>query len=180
MWPWGHLAVGYLLYTAGLRRFGRQPQSPEVYLLALGTQLPDLVDKPLAWTFDVLVSGRSLGHSLLVATVVIAVLFAVLAPRVERGWLAAFAVGYLSHPLADFPFEDVLAGDWTTVAFYVWPLRSMPPDDPALTILGYFLAFEIGPFDYVQFGLVVVAAWAWHRDGRPGLPRRPDRPGSRE
>ena len=179
MWPWGHLAVGYLLYSVGLRRSGRRPQAPEVFLLALGTQLPDMVDKPLAWTVEVLVSGRSLGHSVLVAAAVLALLYVLLTPRVERSRVVALAVGYLSHPVADFPIEDVLAGDWSTAAFYVWPLREMPPDEPALSILGYLLSYDPGPADLVQFGLVAVAAWVWHRDGRPGVAAARERIGWR-
>ena len=65
MWPWGHLAVGYLVYSGLSRwRFGRLPGSVATLAVALGTQLPDLVDKPLAWTVNVLASGRSLAHSL--------------------------------------------------------------------------------------------------------------------
>ena len=37
--------------------------------LAIGTQLPDLIDKPLTYQFAVLPSGRSLGHSLFFAAV---------------------------------------------------------------------------------------------------------------
>jgi membrane-bound metal-dependent hydrolase YbcI (DUF457 family) len=168
MWPWGHLAVGYLLYSLGLRRTNRLPDSPEVFLLALGTQLPDLVDKPLSWELGLLVSGRSLGHSLLVAAVILAVLYVGLAPRIGRSRVTAFAVGYLSHPFADLPYVDLLAGEYATSAYLVWPLRSMPPDDLERSIIEYLLSFQPGPFDYVQFALVLLALGLWYLDGRPG------------
>ena len=60
MWPWGHLALGYLLHSPLARaRFGRPPTDRATLLLVIGTQLPDLVDKPLAWWLGVLPAGRS-------------------------------------------------------------------------------------------------------------------------
>jgi hypothetical protein len=77
MWPWGHLALGYLLYSPFARaRFGRPPTDRATLLLAFGTQLPDLVDKPLAWRLDVLPAGRTLGHSLLSVVAVSALVYA--------------------------------------------------------------------------------------------------------
>lgn len=37
------------------------------------------------------------------------------------------AVGSLSHLFADLPLGDVLSGEFATAAYFVWPLRSMPP-----------------------------------------------------
>jgi hypothetical protein len=49
MWPWGHLAVGYLLSAgAAYLRDHSSPRGLAVVALAAGTQLPDLLDKPLA------------------------------------------------------------------------------------------------------------------------------------
>ena len=68
MWPWEHAAVGYLLLSLGSRASGRGPPStPAVLALLFGTQLPDLVDKPLSWEFDLFPSGYAVGHSALVA-----------------------------------------------------------------------------------------------------------------
>ena len=37
MWPWGHAAAGYLLYTVWCRgRYGRQPLAPATLALAVG------------------------------------------------------------------------------------------------------------------------------------------------
>jgi len=69
MWPWGHLAVGYLLWSVLVRdRRFRPPTGAETLLLAVGTQFPDAVDKPLAWSLGVLPNGRSLAHSVFLAT----------------------------------------------------------------------------------------------------------------
>lgn len=168
MWPWGHLAVGYLLYSLGLRRVDRRPSSPEVFLLAIGTQLPDLIDKPLSWELDLLVSGRSLGHSLLIGGMVVAALFVVAAPRIGRSRVTALAVGYLSHPFADLPYRDVLAGEFATSAYFVWPLVPMPADEIDRSILEYLLAFQPGPYDYFQGLLLLFAVGLWFVDGTPG------------
>lgn len=168
MWPWGHLAVGYLLYSLGSHRWGRRPESPAVFLLALGTQFPDLVDKPLAWTFGLLDSGRSLGHSYLVAAIVLAILYAVVVPRVGRSPFVAFAVGYLSHPLADLPFRDLLVGEFAFASYLLWPQVPLPPYDTDPSFLAHILAFELGPAGGVELVLVGLAVARWNQDGRPG------------
>lgn len=169
MWPWGHLAVGYLLYSLGLRRAGRRPEYPEVVLLAFGTQFPDLVDKPLAWTFGLLDSGRSLGHSVLVAAVVLVILYAVLRPRVGRSPVIAFAVGYLSHPLADLPFDRILVGEFEFASYLVWPWLPPPPYETEPSFVAHIMAYQLGPFEAFQLLLFVVAAYVWYRDGAPGF-----------
>ena len=60
MLPWGHLAVGYLAYSLAVRvRSGGPPAGLAVAALAVGTQFPDLIDKPLVSWVSVLPSGRS-------------------------------------------------------------------------------------------------------------------------
>ena len=169
MWPWGHLAVGYLLYSAWRRRRGGRPGYPEVAWLAVGTLAPDLVDKPLAWSLGVLPSGRSLGHSLVVASVVLAVLWLVVAPRVGRRPMFAGVVGYLSHPLADLPVGRLLGGEPEYLAYLVWPLLALPPYEVEPSFLAHLRAYALGPYEVAQLGLFAVAAVAWYRDGAPGL-----------
>lgn len=68
MWPWGHLAVGYLLYSGAVHlRTGRPPRAAAVVVLAVGTQLPDVVDKTLAWVYHAVPQGYAAGHSVFVA-----------------------------------------------------------------------------------------------------------------
>jgi len=171
MWPWGHAAVGYLLYRAGLRDRGGDPTGPATIALGIGTQFPDLIDKPLGWTFGLLPSGRSLAHSLLTAALVIAVVYA-LARRYGDGAPAAagaFGVGYVSHSLADLP-PGLLVGaaPLETAGFLVWPVV------PAYVYAGEesfaaHLPPEPTPYLAVQFGLFAVATALWLRDGAPGL-----------
>src|SRR6056297_3615611 len=98
MWPWGHAVVGYLAYS-GTTHVGwkRPPSHAATVALLFGTQFPDLVDKPLAWSLGVLPSGRSLAHSTLTAVLLVCVLYVVFARR--RAVVGAFALGYASHLL---------------------------------------------------------------------------------
>jgi hypothetical protein len=181
MWPWEHLALGYLLvsvaYSVGSER---RPTSAEALVVVLGTQLPDLIDKPLAWTFSVLPSGLSLGHSLLFA---LPVSVAVLLYARARGrpWIGvAFGIAYGSHLLGDVLFT-VLTGGGLVTGFLLWPLVPTTPDAGAgfaaqfVALLGSFRTFLATPTGrlYLLFevGLLVSAALAWYRDGRPGFPR---------
>ncbi len=168
MWPWGHLAVGYLLYSLGRRWRGGRPGFPEAALVALGTQAPDLVDKPLAWSLGVLPAGRTLGHSLLVAAVVLAVCHAVVAPRYGRLPVVAFGVGYLSHLLADLP-PELLAGEVGRASYLLWPLLAPPPYELEPSFVAHLQAYELGPYEAFQLLLFGVAVGVWYRDGAPGL-----------
>ncbi|RQH03202.1 metal-dependent hydrolase [Natrarchaeobius oligotrophus] len=170
MWPWGHLAVAYLLYTAYThRRFDRPPLALPAVALAIGSQFPDLIDKPLAWTFDVLPGGRTLGHSLAFAAVLTLVVY-VFATRFEYRRVGfAFVVGHVSHLLADVP-PTVLTGDLSGTEFLLWPFVDQPADEPVDGILEAFLSYyAMGPYEVFQLGLFVVAALVWYRDGAPGL-----------
>ncbi|OAQ52652.1 metal-dependent hydrolase [Natrinema mahii] len=170
MWPWGHLAVAYLLYTAVVhRRSGRPPRALPAIALAIGSQMPDLIDKPLAWNVGLLPGGRTLSHSVFaLAALVVAVL--VVATRLRRRPLGVgFLVGYGSHLLADVP-PAVLGGDVSGATYLLWPVLEPPPEEPVAGILDAFLNYyQLGAFEWVQFGLFAVAALVWYRDGMPGL-----------
>jgi len=168
MWPWGHLAVGYLLYSLWRRRRGSLPAYPEVVIVLFGTQFPDLVDKPLAWDLGVLPGGRTLAHSAITATLIIAVLYLVVAPRIGRAPVFAFSLGYLSHLVADLPFGDLAAGNLTFTTYLAWPLLPPPPYDGPKGFIAHFLAFRLGPYEWFQFLLVGLALVLWYLDGFPG------------
>jgi len=167
MWPWGHLAVGYLCYFAWSQFRGGERRSLAVGAVAFGSQFPDLVDKPLAWIVPVLPSGRSLAHSLLTATVVLAISYR-LSQRVNRTDIAAaFGIGYFTHIIADLGprvIGGLVTGDfsqlrWTT--YLVWPLLPAPPYPNDDSFIAHFAAFTLEPFVAVQFGLFAIAATAW-------------------
>ncbi|QCS43651.1 metal-dependent hydrolase [Natrinema versiforme] len=170
MWPWGHLAVAYLLYTAvAHRRFGRPPRAIPAIALAVGSQTPDLIDKPLAWNFGILPGGRTLAHSLFVVALLVPTVFLV-ADRLEhRAVGVAFLVGYCSHLLADIP-PAALSGEFAHAAYLLWPVLEQPPEEPVAGILDAFLHYyALGSYEWVQFGLFAVAVIVWYRDDMPGL-----------
>ena len=137
VFPLGHLAFAYLSYVAAATLTRRPlPASWPLVPLAFGSQLPDLIDKPLAY-YGVIVSGRSAAHSLLAAGVFIA-LVTVVARRMRRrtdsdhvlGRIGAvtplaFAIGYLSHLVGD-SVQPVLAGNYADIGFLLWPLIEAP------------------------------------------------------
>lgn len=169
MWPWGHLAVGYLIYTALSRwRFDEPPSGAATLAVAFGTQFPDLVDKPLAWTFQILPSGRSLAHSLFTVAIV-CVLVHMYARRHGRARLAvAFAVGYITHPFAD-ALSPLLAGEYAYVRYLGWPLLDQPVYDTSRGFVAHFAEVEPTPLMLVGAFLAAFALFVWVRDGRPGL-----------
>ncbi|MFB6152309.1 MAG: metal-dependent hydrolase [Haloarculaceae archaeon] len=169
MWPWGHLAAGYLVYTLAVRgRSGRAPGDWPVLVALFATQVPDLVDKPLAWTLSVLPSGRSLAHSLPVAALVLPAVWAVAARRDARPLAGAFAVGYLSHLLTDALYP-LLALDFYHARFLAWPLVAPPAYEIEQSFLAHFALVDFSPEFAFELLLVAAASVAWHADGHPGL-----------
>jgi hypothetical protein len=145
-----------------------------VVVLTVATQLPDLIDKPLAYSVGVLPEGRSLAHSLLVA-VPLCVLALGLARR-ETGWRSrsgvAFVAGYATHLLGD-SIWDLLALRAEGLTFLVWPLLAAPDYDTTsfdghvtqfVESVGRLGAGELTPFllEWLLFGLMV-GLWLWHR-----------------
>lgn len=167
--PWGHAAVGYLLYTVLCRyRTGDQPAAGPVLALALGTQFPDLIDKSLAWYLGVIPSGRSLGHSVFTAIVFLAIIQWV-ATRVRHRELGiAFGIGYLSHLFADSIYP-LLAGEWIELQFLLWPVIPQLAVDTDKTILDVLLRSTFSPTGAFEFLLVVVTTALWVSHRTPGL-----------
>lgn len=185
MWPWGHLALGYLLYSPVVRLIrGRAPTSAEVVALVFGTQLPDLVDKPLSWVFHVTPQGYSVAHSVFVAVPVGLLALAIAARRDRTAVGAAFTVGYWSHLFGDVLFAVGL-GQRYTVERLLWPVVTLPEysSNPMATerILSYLvdwvahlLATESVLLPLLYLGPLAAAGLLWLVDGAPGIPR-PDR-----
>lgn len=177
MWPWGHFAVAYLLYSLYARgRFRRPPRPAPALAVAVGSQLPDLIDKPLAWWFGVLPSGRSLAHSLLFAAGLLAVVYIVafVLDRVETA--TAIAVGHLSHLATDLP-PRVAFGFPFGSEYLLWPVltprtfwyRERVFDPPAVveSVAGPLL--DPATFFTLQVVLFGLALALWVIDGRPGV-----------
>jgi hypothetical protein len=178
MWPWEHLSVGYLLYSTVMRTLYRRPPGDVgAVAVALGTQFPDLIDKPGGWVFGVLPSGTSVAHSAFVAVPVSLVAVAVARRRGVSEIGGAFAIGYLSH-LAGDVFFSVLIGGGPAFGAVLWPLGE-DPSGGSVSVLALvsrlfarwieYLASPVG-IGYVLFeiGLLAVAVAVWVRDGTPG------------
>jgi hypothetical protein len=168
VWPWGHLAFAYLLHSSFVHlRFRRRPTWPGVALVALGSQVPDLIDKPLAWTLNVLPSGRSLGHSVLVGTVIVVVAVALLRRYDLPGW--PFALGYYSHLLSD-SLRPLLDGRFHDLAFLLWPFFEIEAGSgPSVGIVHYLLNAQLEGTVLVDLGLASAVFVWWLLDGAPGV-----------
>jgi hypothetical protein len=127
--PVGHFLIAFLpLIVYTFARYRQPPTGIVILVLLFATQLPDLIDKPLAWTFGILPSGRMVAHSLVIAVpFVVAVVF--LARQRGYGDLGiVFAVGYLSHLAADFYPVIFLGRDYYFFPNTFWPLLTANPD----------------------------------------------------
>ena len=182
MWPWEHLAVGYLVVALALRLgWHRSPDALTAVAIAVGTQFPDLVDKPLAWQFDVLQSGTSVAHSVFVA-VPFALLAVAVAWRFGRPAVgAAFAVGYLLHLPADAMYGALVYGNGFSFETLLWPVVTGPSADYGSFVenFRFYLSRFGGVLDSPR-GLAIVAFevtllggafLVWVADGLPGVPR---------
>lgn len=169
MWPWGHAALGYLLYALYVWvRTRERPTGRAVLPLLVGTQTPDLIDKPLAWYLDVLGYGRSLAHSVLTGGLILLAVVLYLRHRGHRRLATAFAIGYLSHLVGD-SYTFVLEGTYEHLAFLVWPLLPIPNAANELEGLFAHLARLDASVVYSDGVLLVAGAFVvWLLQGAPG------------
>ena len=183
MFPWEHAAVAYLCYTGFARwQTGTPPVGWAVLVVLLASQLPDLIDKPLAWQGGLGPSGRALAHSVFVAgPLALAVLG--LARRRNRTPLGvAVAVGWLSHLATDA--VPLSPGGTPSFDSVLWPLvvYESSVDAAAATsgaaaqtgdlLLGAYPSLAAGDPSLavgVRLGLVGLAGVVWLIDGRPGV-----------
>lgn len=170
MWPWGHLGIAYLLYNLYThRRFDRPPRALPVLALAIGSQFPDLLDKPLAWNFNVLPGGRTLSHSLLFVIGLTVVVYALANRFGGLETATAFVIGHVAHLCTDIP-PAVFGGEVSGLAYLLWPFVEQPSEEPVAGLLDAILTYyAVGPYELVQFALFTFAAVVWYYDGKPGL-----------
>ncbi|MDS0477606.1 metal-dependent hydrolase [Natrinema sp. 1APR25-10V2] len=177
MWPWEHLAFAYVLYSLTANVIlRRSPSARETAAVAIGSQLPDLIDKPLAWTLGLTETGYSVGHSIIVAPIICLVVYAMAAQRGERALAGAFSLAHLSHPAADI-LSRLLRDEAVDIRMVLWPVASPPAgtggdflDHVVRYFLGYvYLVVTGGLTLQVAFqtllGLAVLALWL--ADGAP-------------
>jgi len=170
MWVVEHVAIGYLVWSGWSRyREGRPPTGAEFWLVLLGALLPDLVDKPLAWTFGVLPAGRSLAHSLLTASVLVVAARRVARRRGDVTLGTAFGVAYLSHLAADVVFP-IISGRYAYTYFLLWPLLPLPYYDTSRSLVGEVLLRIPGGFSGPHLVVALLVLLVWVRDKMPGVP----------
>jgi len=89
---------------------GRFMRWADLAFLALGSMLPDIIDKPLGLlAFGTLAAGRTIGHTLLFLLVLAALAFYLKDLR-----LASVSIGVLAHLVLDFM--------WQSPVILFWPL----------------------------------------------------------
>lgn len=165
MWPLGHLGVSYILLTLSARYTREGPPSRRTtVVLAVGSLLPDLIDKPLAWGFDLVPNGRSLAHSLLVL-VPLCILAGLIAHRYNRReYGIALAIGTLSHP-----FLDALPVLWNgeeSANFLLWPVLSVQPYVGAPNLIELLRETAPTPYFQIEFVFFALALYLWARHRR--------------
>ena len=173
MWPWTHLAFGYLAASLLWRLRARRLDGPAAVAATVGSQFPDLVDKPLAWAVSVLPAGRSLTHSVFTAVVVSAVVYCVAARLDRREPALAFIVGYASH-LAGDALPKLPAGDFDSLTFLLWPLLPLPEYEGAEPVVANLAEVVAAPAAYllaspVRLAFLVAVLAVWSADGFPGV-----------
>lgn len=168
MWPWGHFAFGYFLYSGFARVSSvRELDGYSVVFIIFGTQFPDLVDKPLAWTFHVLPSGRSLAHSVFAAVFVSTLIGIYCRSRGRPDLGIAFTIGYFSHLVGD-GFRALLTGQYAYLSYLGWPLLPPPPYGDEGGFLAHIPTIEFSPAFLFQVVLVTLLYVLWIEDGAPG------------
>lgn len=164
MRPLAHFLFAALPISAyAVVRYRRLPRGHTLLLVLAATQLPDLIDKPLAWTVGVLPSGRMFAHSLVISIPLLSI-GCVLAAR--RGWgrpATLFSFAYLSHLVGDFyPILSQGSGYYFFPNLF-WPLLPANPDQspsfaahapPSLASLALPLAVFLLTFGYIALDIV--------------------------
>jgi hypothetical protein len=129
MRPLGHFALAALPLTAYVvTRHHRLPSGHAILILLFATQLPDIIDKPLAWSFGIIPSGRMLAHSLVISGPVLLIIFGFGYYHERIGIATIFALGYLSHLVGDFYPILSLGTEYYFFPNLFWPLLAANPD----------------------------------------------------
>lgn len=170
MWPWEHAALAYVLYSAlTRRRLDASPGDVATLWVLFASQLPDLVDKPLAWTLGVVHSGRMIAHAPIVAVPLCVVVYWYFARNSQAEYGITFGLGYVSHIGSD-AIQSALFGEYAYVRFLLWPLLSVPEDSQEGVVVT-LSEFSLTPSPSILFSVLVALAVVglWIRDGTPGL-----------
>lgn len=184
MWPWEHVAVGYLIYSVTVRWItGDPPGRADTYAVVFASLLPDLIDKPLSWTLGIFPSGYSIGHSVFVVAVLISLIIPVTEEvgRLRVG--VAFSMGLVLHLVGDI-FYPALFGEGIAPTVVLWPLVTQPAYaveygliERGLLYLGRHIhmlsASSVKWLVAAEAAFLGAVVILWLVDGHPGFPRVP-------
>lgn len=125
MLPWSHFPVAAVPVTAYIWWQDRQfPTAKSLFIVGVGSQFPDLIDKPLAHQFFLLPSGRVGAHSLPIAIPIAIVALYVAWKLNPRRAGAVFVFAYASHIVADY-YKLLVRPNPKSPTGLFWPL--VPP-----------------------------------------------------
>lgn len=144
MFPWTHAVFGYGLLVLVTLVLSHRVSRAELVAVLVGTQFADVIDKPLAWWFAAVPSGRSLAHSLLVAVPVSVLVVAVAYHRAHPAVGAAFGLGYASHLVGDV-YAAVYFWRPKEFTFLLWPLLPAYPYDDFTGFGNFAASVEVTP-----------------------------------
>jgi hypothetical protein len=127
--PPGHFLVAFgPVFAYVVFRDRRRPSMGLVWIVVLGSQWPDLIDKPLANYTDLIPTGRVFMHSLPVALPVsmVALAYAKRTGRDRAGY--AFVFAYLLHLVGDnYPgFLESSPRAWWDLLWPLTPAKARP------------------------------------------------------
>ena len=131
MLPHEHLIVAALpVLSYILLRHRRFPSKAMIFVVFVGSQFPDLVDKPLAYSLMIIPSGRVFLHSLPFA-IPISIFVMIYGIETNRPALSSgFVYAYLSHILVDVR-QSLFAGQLPQNLLWPFvdtlPASSVPP-----------------------------------------------------
>jgi hypothetical protein len=162
MFPIEHFIVAFLPILGYVSVRDRELPTPRLAALVfVGSQFPDLIDKPLAHQFGLLPSGRVGMHSLPIAVPFVCVV-------VAYGWhtdrlrlTSVFAFAHLSHLLAD-NYRPLLKPTPSVSPDLLWPFtqpvaRSAVPGWAGVNGINVLLWTTFSVVVLAIFGYVVVA-----------------------
>jgi hypothetical protein len=180
MWPWEHFAAGYIAYSLSSRILGdRVPTHLDASAVLVGSQFPDLIDKPGSWLFGLLPSGVSLAHSVFVSVPV--TIFVIIESRRRNQTAAglAFSTGYLSHLPGDALYGTITRGAPPSYRVFLWPIAPKTTNPPGgfLTNVRYYLDIyqsmrnhpNVVWFVVFEVLFLSTAFLLWIADGKPGV-----------
>lgn len=175
MWPWEHVAIAYVIFSLAYKGIGsKPPQGTAVWVLVMAALLPDAIDKPLAWQWNIFETGYGLGHSIFFAIPLTVLILGICwrANRPAHG--IAFAIGYLSHLVLDVVPLYLRSGR-LELHRILWPIAEAPQphaNESFLDGLQTYLSMAVSGIGTSEAVIILVAFFGmvglWILDGMPG------------